>query len=249
MNSTVLRAARITVIGSFAILSLFLMGCPCEEYVKMVVLAGHQTAADCERAIEKRVSNDVTIICPGEEVTVCWASNQPQVQIEPGLGTHPDHGVTWFKPTSSTTVTATVPGSCASSAEVLVTVVDHDTPSTWDAHWDSRECTSNSFEIDPLFVSPNVFAKDALANWEPSIVDAQGNKIGECPTPPFLKGFQQESVFGFEIDEPFVTYPFSRLIPAVGHYKFSFVARDRCPAPLECSLVAPLPYNVTLSCR
>jgi len=242
MKTTVLKVGRIVAICALCFL---LSGCPCEQYVKMVVLAGHHTAEECRQAIDKASSNKLTLICPGEEVTVCWQSNANSVQIDPGLGTFGNIGITSFVPKSSTTITASAPGSCASSVSVPVTVVSQDTPSTWDARWDFR-CSQITFDIDPLFVSPKVFAKDITALWAPVITDpSSGQPIGACTTPPFLDGFQQQAVFGFRIDNPMVTVPFSRHISADGHWQFTL--RASCPEH-TCNPSASLPFDLTLTC-
>jgi hypothetical protein len=77
MTKALLRASRIFA-GTIA--CALLIGCPCEDYVKLVVLAGHRTADDCRKALDSGVSDNVTIVCPGEEVTVCWASNAKEAR-------------------------------------------------------------------------------------------------------------------------------------------------------------------------
>jgi hypothetical protein len=244
MTKAVLATARI---AAACVLCFVCAGCPCGDYIRVVVLAGHHTAADCRAAIDKVGSNDLTLICPGEEVTVCWQSNTKNgITIDPGLGSFSNIGITYFKPQSSTTVTASAPGSCASPVSVPVTVVSQDTPSTWDGGWDLK-CSQITFDIDPLFVSSSIYAKDITATWSPLLTDGNGNPIA-CGTPPFLNGFQQQDVFGFKIDNPNITVPFSRHLKADGHWQFVITAS--CPAGIDfvCNRAGSYPFDLTLTC-
>lgn len=243
MKTFLPTAARI---AATCVICFFCFGCPCDQYVRMVVLAGHHTPDECRQAIDKVSSNKLTLICPGEEVTICWQSNGNGVTIDPGLGNFPNVGITYFKPQSSTTVTANAPGTCASAVSVPVTVVSQDTPSHWDGSWDPR-CSQITFDIDPLFVSPGVYAKDITALWAPILTDANGNPVIACTTPPFLDGFQQQDVFGFKINDPSITTAFSRHIKADGHWQF--VLKAACPTgDWTCNKAGSYPFDLTLTC-
>jgi hypothetical protein len=240
MNLAGMRIGRLCI----AFLAcLWLSGC-CDDWVKLIVLAGHRSEADCRKFAEGLAIPDATFVCPGEEVTICWTSNVSSVQVDPGLGTFGGTGITYLTVAGDVTIKATPVGSCAGAREMKVDVVTADTPSTWVAHWLS-DCSKIVFEISDAFVSTKINARDITATWEPTVT--VGETTYACATPPFLGGFHKEEVYGFELLKPYLTFAFTRLLRAVGHWEFVF--KGDCGKDWRCNPYASLPFDVTLTCE
>jgi hypothetical protein len=240
-------------LSTFAALNLLalLTGC-CDQSIELAVLVGHKTGDDCVKARRQGKTSPVTYQCPGEEVTVCWASeNVNSIKIDP-LGNFGSQGVEYFKPGGTTTVTASSldNDACAASRSVSVNVVDHPTPSAWTGTWDAR-CQLVSYNIDPLFVSSQVNAIDDVALWQPilQVTNPDGSSGPVlCKTPPFLQGFHVQDVFGFNINEPNVTVAFPRPHPADGDWNYKLVAQ--CPqGDFKCNPQGSYEFDMTLSCK
>ncbi|MBX6314084.1 MAG: hypothetical protein IRY99_14395 [Isosphaeraceae bacterium] len=226
---------------------LAITSCSCDKWIKLFVFTGHRSPEECRRLADSRGTNDLTIICPGEEVTVCWHSNVDKVSVSPKLGVQGPDGIGFLTLDQDTTVEASpADGSCAGKQQVNVKVIRGPTPSTWNGSWDPN-CSKISFEIHEEFVSKKVRALDITATWSPTVGDpATGNSVA-CSTPPFLDGFNKEEVFGFKIANPNQTVSFSRPLRAVANWEFKWTAQ--CPgSDLRCNPNANLPFDLTLIC-
>ncbi|MCF6158686.1 MAG: hypothetical protein E3K32_08975 [wastewater metagenome] len=235
---------------SLILLGLFVcffnIGCPCEEHLNLYVFVGHLTPDECRRAIQegREDTGQVRFLCKGEEVTICWHTSGANIQLDPGFGMQDASGLVYLTVESDTTVKATPLTGCAGSKEVKIKVVTEPTPSTWIGKW-NRECSAIEFEIHEQFVSTNIKAIDITAQWEPTVVLPDGSTL-TCTTPPFLDGFHQEEVFGFQIRSPFITETFTRRLKAVGHW--AFVLKADCGVDFQCNPTASFEFNITLVC-
>ena len=244
------------VLAPFSILSIFaLHSCECigtDERLDFMVFAGERS--NCRELMKNNSAShpDITYVCPGEKVTLCWSSNKiPTLTMDIGGATHTvaATGSEVITVPASTVIKLTPSGgNCVtSSREFKVTVISGPTPSTWQASWD---CATIRFAISDAFMSTNIIAKDITATWIPDVdySDASGTRQVICTTPPFLKGIHQEEVYGFNIDQPNVTRNFTRDLKAVGHWNFNLLAT--CPAgEYKCNQLKVFPFNLTLDCR
>jgi hypothetical protein len=232
--------------------AIVVTGC-CKENVKILVLAGHQTSRACTEAADQGKSSILTVICGGNEVTICWASNKQDVKIDPlGITSHGTPigdnfaGVEYFKPTASVTVKATA-SDCASASQD-VTVISGDTPVTFDAGWSDAKCAAIDYTFDPLFVDPAAKSISITALWTPMVTDANGNLVA-CTTPPFLDGFKKPELFGFKVDDPNVTKAFSQQVGLAGDWLF--IPKFTCPVfggDVVCNQNAVFPFSTTVRC-
>lgn len=239
-----------SVIGLILIttFSFFISSC-CNDHLNLYVFVGHLNQDECQRNIKQLGEDNDTVrfLCPGEEVTICWRCDS-NIQLDPGFGIQDPTGMKYLTVKSDTTIKATAQSDCGDSREVQVKVVSGPTPSTWTGKFNST-CSDIEFEIHKEFISENIKAIDISAQWQPTINLKDGSTY-TCITPPFLDGFQQEEVFGFTIQEPFVTEAFSRKLKAVGHWKFVWKA-DCDGITIDCpSLGGPsFPFDITLTCN
>lgn len=244
MKSLKLKISLI-LLGLFV--CFFNSGCPCEEHLNLYVFVGHLNADECARAIRegKEDTNQIRFLCKGEEVTICWHTSGANIQLDPGFGTQDASGLEYLKVEADTTIKATPINSCAGSKEVKVKVVTEPTPSTWIGKW-THDCKTIEFEIHEEFVSKSIKAIDITAQTAPTVELPDGS-IFTCTTPPYLDGFHQEEVFGFQINDPFVTETFTRKLRAVGHWRF--VWKANCGnLDFRCNPNASLEFNITLVC-
>lgn len=229
-----------------ASLSLFIAGC-CDESVKARAFFGHKSLDECLRLLDQP-EQPVSLVCPGSEVTVCWQAKgkaDPTVTLSPdpgGLsGTKSQTGVLHFTPAASTTITIKE-SDCATTTK-QVQVVDGPTPATFDAHFTSN-CSQITYSLDPNFVDDRIRAIDVTALWEPTVQNSDGG-ISTCPTPPFLAGQHPIEVYGFEIDKPNLTVPFSRELKAIDAWNYTL---KTCGPGFKCNTFASLPFDMTLTC-
>lgn len=236
--------------------AVLVAGC-CDQSVKARAFVGHKSPAECRELIDK---NDAptSIICPGDEVTICWQAagknvTGSKITVAPDpsnqSGAHGTVGALYLTPAESTSVTvAANSGDCASTTK-KITVVKGKTPATFDATWSMR-CDYIGYTLDPQFVSTNVQAVDVTAMWNPTITytDANGNTSTRvCTTPPFLEGHHIQDNYGFKVDNPFITTTFNFPHTAVGDWRYLF--KGTCPGDtLLCNTAAHLPFAMTLSC-
>jgi hypothetical protein len=224
------------------------LGACCKESLDARLFAGHKTAGDCRDLAKSGKESPITIVCPGEEVTLCWvAGNVQQVTVTTPAGAtvEPAIGAKSFVPQSSMDID--IKASDCAEQKKHVEVLTQPEQFTFDAGWD---CSLIWFTLDPAFVSSKVWATDIMANWAPSVPDTNGNPLA-CTTPPFLNGFHPQDLFGFQIQNPFITTTFSKKLHADGDYKFT--PKFTCPAPgpdqiRTCNPYATFPFVITLSC-
>lgn len=235
---------------SLILLGLFVCffnsGCPCEDHLNLYVFVGHLNQDECARAIKAggEDTEQIRFLCKGEEVTICWHTSGANIQLDPGFGMQDASGLVYLKVEADTTIKASPINSCAGAKSVKVMVVTKPTPSTWTGKWDLN-CKTIEFEIQEEFVSKKIKAIDINAQWDPTVALSDGSTI-TCTTPPFLDGFHQEEVFGFQIKNPFITEAFSRKLSAVGHWRF--VLKANCGVDFRCNPNASLQFNITLVC-
>jgi hypothetical protein len=238
---------RLAILGFCA----FAAAACCDENVRVVVLAGRQEARACMEAVREGKSAPLTVVCGGKEVTICWASNVQDVTIEPlGITSHGSPmgdnfvGIEHFAPTSSGKVTVTASDCAAASQDV--TVISGDTPVTFDGGWTDQRCSLIDHTFDPLFVDADARSISVTALWNPIVPDANGNPV-LCKTPPFLSGFKKPELFGFNVDEPFLTKAFSQPVGLAGDWQFA--PEFQCPpGNYVCDTNAPLPFSTTVRC-
>lgn len=223
-------------------------GC-CDQHVEARAFVGHLTEAECARKINE-AEPPISIICPGTEVTVCWAAKgvtsvNIDVSNDPGnSGSFGDHGAIHLTPASNTTIDI-VASDCASTTK-QVQVINGPTPASFDGHW-TNSCTQVSYELNPLFVDPLVQTIDVSAEWYPQALDPVSKSVVNCPYPPFLSGSHPEDVHFFEIEKPFLTHAFSRILKGVQHWNYvdkACVGYDQT----ACNPFASLPFHMTLVC-
>lgn len=242
-------------VATFVLIPLvcLLMSACCDEEVRFMVFVGNKTEEECEEAMKtvaRGLDPDFVYICPGEQVTLCWHSdNASGVEIT-DLGTKGPNGHQVITPTSDKTYIATPLGDdpCP-PVEVKIEIVDGPTPATVDANYNTVT-KRIEFRVSELFMSEKIKAMDITALWEPQYeaTDAKGNVYPVvCRTPPFLGGNHAEEVFFFEIKEPFLTTAFSRLIRAVGHWNFELRA-DCSPHRANLEPFFVYPFDLTLIC-
>jgi hypothetical protein len=165
----------------------FASGC-CHKQLEMRLLLGHKTIDECAKLVVGNQDAPVSIVCPGDEVTLCWGTNNGSVDIsmdhDPGgVAGHysGSSGVQYFKPTETSSVTVTA--DCVSRKRKM-TVVNGPTPATFDGRW-SGDCAEVSYEADPLFFSPSLLALDVQAQWVPM----QSGMPVKCAAAPFLTAY------------------------------------------------------------
>jgi hypothetical protein len=165
----------------------FASGC-CHKHVDMRLVLGHKTLDDCVKLVRSGTDAPASLACPGDEVTLCWGTDNGSVDIamdhDPGgiAGHYPGNsGVLYFKPTETSNVIVTA--DCVSRKK-NVTVVNGPTPATFDGRW-SGDCAQVSYEADPLFFSPSLQALDVQAQWVPM----QSGTPVKCVGAPFLTGY------------------------------------------------------------
>ncbi len=242
----------------FSVAAVFVLNsCEClstDERFDFLVFAGNRN--DCRTLMEQNqgTSQDITYICPGEQVTLCWTSSDiKEVQLTVGGQTETVSlsGSKVITIPATTTITLHPVGAkCVHDKNFTVNVVSSPTPSSWDGRWD-LSCSKISFEISDAFISKKIMAKDITPNWCPvvTITDDAGNVSNVlCTTPPFLLGQQQEEGFGFNLNDPLVTVAFSRPLRAVGHWNFTWKARCPQQDSYKCNNLAVFPFDITLIC-
>lgn len=237
------------------VVPLFVNGC-CDDNIIARAFVGHLTPDECRRNMEKGEA-PVSISCPGEEITICWSAKGPdnvQIDISPDdgsgqSGTHPTMGAIYLKPQKDTKVKLTA--GCASTTKEIM-VLDGKKAATFDAQWD-YSCQQISYQVDPLFVSQNVSAIDATANWTPYVTVgySDGSVSNQaCTTPPFLNGYHPQELFGFQIKDPFITTPFSSPRHLVGDW--NYVVKAQCPQTdgrFVCNNQGQFPFSMTVMCK
>lgn len=242
-----------------SVISLFFLGaCEClnsNERADMLVFAGDRTSEDCKSLLKNNAAShpDITYVCKGEKVTICWSSsNISGFELVIGGASHSvaSSGSEVIAIDATTDIILKPVGAkCAGSRTFTVKVVNGPTPSSWVGRWGT--CGKIFFEINEAFISRNIIAKDITANWYP-VVQITSDK-GEtsnvtCTYPPFLLSEHAEEAYGFEIKQPFVTVPFSRSLKAVGHWNFTWKAECPLQDQYICLNYAVFPFNVTLDC-
>ncbi len=239
------------------VIALVLAGGCCKQSVNARAFVGNISDGAClERLNQDEYPQ--SIMCPGEEVTVCWKASGDNVtgtkitvSPDPGALSHAygATGALHFKPQANTTVKIdAVTSDCASTTK-QITVINGVVPMEFDAQWDLR-CTKLLYSLDPAYVSPNVKARDDLVKWNPTVsyTDSNGNTyVANCTTPPFLKGFHVPDSFGFTMDTPFVTETFANLHNAAGEWDYQWLAQ--CPGDgLVCESGFRAPFVMNLVC-
>jgi hypothetical protein len=250
-----IKAIVTTLLVSLSAVSIFVLNsCECldsNESLDFVVFAGDLSAQDCKGLMRENSSHpDITYICPGEKVTICWSSSAiSQLTLHIGNSSHSvSASGSEVVAIDATTVIKLVPGNakCVSTRTFTVKVISGPTTSTWDGRWDCRQIY---FSISEAFMSKSIIARDIRAPWTPfvTVSNSSGTSNVACTTPPFLLGNHQEEGFGFDIKQPMVSVAFSRPLKAVGHW--SFVLQAVCPSgDYVCNTYSIFPFDLTLDC-
>jgi hypothetical protein len=253
------------------VIAVALGGC-CKQEVHARAFVGHLTEADCaqRRAVPEPPTS---ILCPGEEVTICWIATGDMltgvnIAISPDpkgkSGSYAAQGALYLSPAADTSVTVKA-SDCASETK-KVAVLSKPESFEFDAQW-GFGCGPIHYTLDPAFVSASAQAIDVTALWAPIVtvggdggnpqdagVDggdggsggAGGPTAVLCKTPPFLNGFHMNDLFNFDVDKPMSLTPFSRPHPATGEWQYAF--RAACPPGWTCNQDARLPFAMTLQC-
>lgn len=230
------------------LLGVAIAGC-CDESVQARAFVGHLSEAECLRRINI-AEPPVSIICPGTEVTICWAANTDSVSIDvapdagANSGTYGSQGALHLTPSSNTTIEVRASDCASTSKQVLV--IDGPTPATFDGHWDGS-CSLVTYELNPAFVDPQVQTIDVTAQWEPTAFDPFTKTTTTCSTPPFLSGSHPEDLHFFEIDKPFLTHAFSRILKGPTNWNYIEKACEGLDRS-QCNTFASLPFAMTLVC-
>jgi hypothetical protein len=236
------------------VVPLFVNGC-CDDNIVARAFVGHLTPDQCRRNMEKGEA-PVSISCPGEEITICWAAKGPdkvQIDVSPDdgsaqSGSYSTMGAIYLKPRHDTKVKLTA--GCASTTKEIL-VLDDKKAATFDAQLDAK-CQQVSYQVDPLFVSANVSAIDATANWTPYVdvtyADGSSGPVA-CTTPPFLNGFHPQDFFGFAINNPNITTAFSSPRHLIGDWNYAIKAQ--CPQSdrFICNTGGQFPFAMTVMCK
>jgi hypothetical protein len=235
-------------------LALLVDGCEtCDDKVTARAFVGHLTINQCQEYLN-RPEAPVSIICPGEEVTVCWRAEGPksvQIDVSPDAGGQSGgygaYGALYLTPKSDTTVKITA--GCSSTTKQIM-AVDSKKQATFDASFDST-CHAITYQIDPLFVSPKVETIDVTANFSPYVAvgyaDGSSGTV-QCKTPPFLSGWHPQEYFGFKIDDPYVTTPFVSSRHLVGDWDYAVKVECTQSDQFECNRAGRFPFAMTLTC-
>ncbi len=223
-------------------------GC-CKETVDSRLFFGRLSPAQCREMMHKSPP-PVTLTCPGDEVTLCWAGSTSTVSIDAsddslGLdGIRPSSGAITFSPTTTTSVKVSA-SNCAAVTRT-VTLVDHPIEAHYDAGWLTNSCTWIGYGLDPAYVSPSINAEYVRPDFKPQILDVANNQVLDCETPPFLAGRQVQRSFNFVLDVPLLNVWFAAPVQASGDWQFAWKAK--CP-PAYCNLGARFPFGIGLTCR
>lgn len=238
-------------LASCAVLLATLAGGCCDESVVARAYVGHLSPEECLQRISEN-EPPLTLLCPGSEVTVCWAARgktppATQIKISPDpdgqSGTYSDHGAIYLKPNDDTQVTLTA-SACAVTTK-QIQVVTGEEPATFDARWDSQ-CQTIGYELNPAFVDPGIKAKSVTAKWNPVVIDETKGEALACATPPFLRGVQAQTQHHFSIPKPFQTEGITAQ-PAAGDWNYVVEACTEYPG-WRCYPDTVLPFAMTLTC-
>src|SRR5688572_20288255 len=174
LNKNKAKSIFLSILVSLSFSVIFILhSCDCigtDEKLDLYVFAGERT--NCRELISaNKASNpDLTYICPGEKVTICWSSsNISELTLDIGGQTE----IVAVNGTKVITVDATkdiklIPSSanCVSTRSKTVKVISGPTPTTFDAGWD---CDSIRFAVSDAFMSTKIISKDITANWRPIV--------------------------------------------------------------------------------
>lgn len=241
-------------------------GC-CDHKVAAVILPGDVGDQICANQLSKLTETGspqpFAGICPGEKVTICWASDvdvsitSADPQVNPGSSGKKGRIV--VQPTQSSTVK--FKADCAEQSIDLY-VIDHPTDVPVGGYRRS-DCQSADFSVGPFF-SPKVNVTQIAANWVPTetitYYDASGAATGTqtvaCtythdPANPFLKGqASRVSPPGILLLFPIVNPMSAEKLPhpvPVSDTAWKFSGTFGCPADGRC-FDEPVEFVITLEC-
>ena len=233
-----------------AIASQFIFtACSCDQQVHLVVMAGARTERDCVNMKEEALNGtlpDITYACVGDTITICWSGNVESNKLEPNLGSVGSQGMKQIVVTESMTIKLEPQNSCAASKEFKVQVIKEETPSVWDARWNTdatRGCNFLFFKISEFFMSPNILVVKAQANFQPG--QATGSP---CTFPSYITGKNTNFLgsSGFILNKPMEQVKLSIPAPAAGNWIFEFID-GQCKE--KCKQDAVLPFELILDCN
>jgi hypothetical protein len=249
----------LTVVAALALSS----GC-CKQSVFARAVVGHVGDDQCRKVLDSAGDPPVSIICPGEEITLCWRASgastvdivatdmNGNVQSSSGAAS----GSMYFMPKSDTSIDITPHGSTCAKTTKKVGVLNQPEVATFDARWNNGgKCDYLKYAVDPLFISQSVLATFDEALWVPSITyspDGQSEQTVACTTPPFLTGQHVDDLYGFTIDSPMVTKMLQGVHKADGEWRYAVTAK--CPTGTAdegfvCNAAGTYPFAMTLQCK
>ena len=182
------------------LLALWIAGCDCHVVLQARAYVGHLTPEQCAQRAQDP-EPDASLICPGDEVTVCWASptlDHTEIRLAPdpdGESGRSDgvwdssvnlyHGIAYFQPDASTIIT--VAGSCATMTKLVHVVQDGEWTSI-ESEWTDSSCTLLTTFISTSYTSPRVQATAEQTSWQPMYTYTPSFvPSGSCGVPrPFL---------------------------------------------------------------
>jgi hypothetical protein len=249
----------LTVLASLALSS----GC-CKQSVFARAVVGHVGDDQCRKVLDSAGDPPVSIICPGEEITLCWrasgASTVDIVATDMNGTTQSSSGAAsgsmYFKPKSDTSIDITPTGSTCAKTTKKVGVLNQPEVARFDARWNNGDkCDFLKYAVDPLFISSAVLATFDEALWQPMITyspDGQSEQTVVCTTPPFLTGQHVDDLYGFKLDTPMVTTQLQGVHKADGEWRYSVTAK--CPtgnadSGFVCNSAGTYPFAMTLQCK
>ncbi|HTE56321.1 MAG TPA: hypothetical protein VK698_35955 [Kofleriaceae bacterium] len=231
----------------FALAVPLVMAACCDDGVQARAFVGHLTEAECARKANEPDA-PISIVCPGTEVTLCWASNvdETNITIDPDeggqSGPNDDRGALYLTPHADTKIV--VEAGCVSTTKKIM-VLNEPRTATFDARWDG-ECNKLGYTLNPAFVDDKVLALDVTAQWSP-IMGTGGGDMQLCKSPPFLDGSHPIELFFFSIAVPFMQTPFSNPHKAVGDWLYA-LTDPACADSFKCSKDTAEPFDMTLTC-
>ena len=248
------------------ITSLFLLGACCNDKTGFQIVRGTLSESECEaRLKEAGVDFDdppnTGVECPNAPMTMCYFKKGiDEIRISSDDGSikstvSNNVGVIHFVADKTKTITLEPLGSCAKSVSGTVFVLNEATDVPFTGSWDKNvsgqnNCSNVTFNVSDTFVSPDIFAIEAKADWDDDKLKEAYFEKGECPTPPFLSVFRQGDIglgqHSMPVPQQWEKLP--RDWEAVGNWSFVPEYINECGARKVCDFRTDFPFALYLSC-
>ena len=248
--------------------SLFLAGgsCSCKDQAGFQIVRGTLSERECEERLKAAgVDSDdppnASVECPGAPMTMCYGkAGIDEIRITSDDGSidstvSSDVGVIHFVADKTKTITLEPLDSCAGSVEGTVHVLIEATDVPFTGSWDknligANNCSNVVFNVSDTFVSPDIFAIEAKADWDDDKLQEAYLGDGECPTPPFLSVFREGDIglgqHSMPVPQQWEKMP--RDWETVGNWSFVPEYINECGARKNCDLRTDFPFALYLSC-